>query len=181
MDYSTQYDEIAEKYDELFQDDYSLKENEEVGEMLSPLKGSVYEIGCGTGLFIELCGVAPNMYVGIDPSRKMLMKFMDKHKGYCSSLKCVAFSEDGMNFEDYDNVVALFGSSSYLSFHDLCRIALSETKKFLMFYKPDYRPVTYQKTNVSFSHSVFTKKRLEDIFKDCSVTEYHNYLIVSNL
>ena len=40
MTYS-QYDEIADKYDNIFRDERSLVENREVGDMLPPLSGSI--------------------------------------------------------------------------------------------------------------------------------------------
>lgn len=53
MTYS-QYDEIADKYDNIFRDERSLVENREVGDMLPPLSGSILDIGCGTGLLTEI-------------------------------------------------------------------------------------------------------------------------------
>lgn len=48
-----QYDEIAEKYDSLFIDKASIRENEQVARMLRNVKTPVMDIGCGTGLLID--------------------------------------------------------------------------------------------------------------------------------
>lgn len=85
MNYS-QYDDIAVKYDDLFRDESSLVENREVGAMLPPLKGSILDIGCGTGLLTEIYNVSPNDYLGIDPSKGMLSQFKAKHPEFTDRL-----------------------------------------------------------------------------------------------
>ena len=52
-----QYDEIAERYDSLFIDKASIRENEQVARMLRNVKTPVMDIGCGTGLLIDLFSV----------------------------------------------------------------------------------------------------------------------------
>ncbi|MFQ8804141.1 MAG: class I SAM-dependent methyltransferase [Alistipes indistinctus] len=32
-------------------------------------EGSILDVGCGTGLLIELVNITPSKYVGVDPSR----------------------------------------------------------------------------------------------------------------
>ena len=49
-----------------------------------------------------------------------------------------------------------------------------------MFYKEGYFPVTYKKCKVSFQHNNYTKEFLKSVFKNDTLDEYNNYLIVKN-
>lgn len=179
MNYS-QYDDIAVKYDDLFRDERSLVENREVGAMLPPLKGSILDIGCGTGLLTEIYNVSPNDYLGIDPSKGMLSQFKAKHPEFTDRLINSPFTGHGFTGKKFDNIIALFGSPSYLSAYALIAISKSNARKFLMFYKEDYHPVTYEKCDVEFRHNIYSKKVLEHIFGKNTISEYHNYIIVND-
>lgn len=174
----SQYDAIADMYDELFIDENSLKENEEVGEMLRPLKGTVLDIGCGTGLLTEIMPIEPDMYMGVDPSKKMLDKFKAKHPLF-RNLICASYDGTVVDCNGFDNVISLFGSPSYLSNMSLLRISKYKGRLFLMFYKEGYHPVTYEMCNVEFKHKVHSKKVLQSLFGSENVKDYNNYLIVS--
>ena len=173
----SQYDVIADRYDTLFIDESSLAENAEVGEMLRPLSGSVLDIGCGTGLLTEITPIMPENYYGIDPSEKMLSRFKKKHPSY-TNLTCAAYDGYVVDCNKYDNIVALFGSASYLDNKALLKLAMSDRRKFLMFYKEDYHPVTYEKCGVEFEHYRHSKKMLQAFFNKNRVMEFANYLIV---
>lgn len=177
MNYS-QYDDIAVKYDTLFCDKTSYAENREVGEMLPPLNGSVLDIGCGTGLLTEIVAIEPSRYKGIDPSKGMLEQFVKKHPEYESCLINAPFDGRNLNCKKFDNIIALFGSPSYLPYIAVMAIANSKANKFLMFYKEEYHPVTYEKCDVEFKHYYYSKKSLSMLFGNEHVKEYHNYLIV---
>lgn len=174
---NSQYDVIADRYDTLFVDESSLAENAEVGEMLRPLSGLVLDIGCGTGLLTEIIPVSPENYYGIDPSRKMLDHFRKKHPDY-KNLTCAAYDGYVLDCNKFDNIIALFGSASYLENRALLKLAMSDRRKFLMFYKDEYHPVTYEKCGVEFKHNRHSKKMLSAIFNRNKVEEYGNYLIV---
>lgn len=173
----SQYDEIADRYDGLFTDAASLSENAEVGEMLRPLSGSVLDIGCGTGLLTEIVGIESEKYMGVDPSNRMLQKFREKHGEY-RNLVCAYYDGMVVDCNQFDNVVSLFGSPSYLSNVALLRIAKCRGSLFLMFYKEDYHPVTYEKCGVEFKHKNHSKKELSMIFGGAEIKEYNNYIIV---
>lgn len=177
MNYS-QYDDIASKYDTLFRDETSLVENREVGEMLPPLRGSVLDIGCGTGLLTEITEIAPQSYFGIDPSKGMLEQFRNKHPNFGTRLTCEPFDGKNVDCKDFDNIISLFGSPSYLSLPAVTAISKSKAQKFLMFYKEEYHPVTYEKCKVEFKHNFYSKKTLRILFGENKVSEYHNYIIV---
>lgn len=178
MNYS-QYDEIAKKYDHLFADEASMAENREVGEMLPPLSGSVLDVGCGTGLLTEIAATNPSSYTGVDPSKEMLLQFSRKHPEYVNCLVNKPCEPDTVDLFRYDNIIALFGSPSYLSDEAILSIAKTTARKFLMFYKADYHPVTYEKCAVEFKHNIYTREILESYFGKGNVTEYHNYHIVN--
>ena len=177
MNYS-QYDDIASKYDALFRDETSLVENHEVGGMLPPLAGSTLDIGCGTGLLTEIIKIDPKDYIGIDPSKGMLDEFKKKHPEFESRLVCEPFDGKNIDCKNFDNIVALFGSPSYLSHLAVLALSKSRARKFLMFYKEQYHPVTYEKCEVEFKHFFYSKKVLSNLFGDSNIFEYHNYLIV---
>lgn len=173
----SQYDLIADRYDNLFNDELSLAENAEVGEMLLPLIGSVLDIGCGTGLLTEIVSITPENYYGIDPSEKMLFKFKSKHPQY-NHLICAAYDGSVVKCDDYDNIIALFGAASYLDDRALKELAKANKKKFLMFYKENYHPLTYEKCGVEFHHYIRSKGKLSSMFTKNVVEEFDNYLIV---
>lgn len=179
MNYS-QYDVIASKYDTLFRDETSLVENREVGAMLPPLNGSILDIGCGTGLLTEIIKIDPRTYLGVDPSIGMLTQFKKKHSEFAQRLVNEPFTGKNIDCKNFDNIVALFGSPSYLPGYVLLAISKSKARKFLMFYKEDYHPVTYERCEVEFSHFVYSKKSLAHLFGEKNLSEYHNYIIVNS-
>lgn len=178
MNYS-QYDKIAKDYDSFFCDDDSLEENDEIANMLSKVKGKVYDLGCGTGLLTEILKIKPEEYLGVDPSGEMLNKFIEKHPQYTQSLIKDTFENDKTNLSKYDWVVSLFGSISYVNPMHLKRIENEANRYFLMFYKDSYHPVTYTMANIDFDHYHNSISNLQNIFKTSNIEEYHNYLIVS--
>lgn len=177
MNYS-QYDDIASKYDSLFRDETSLVEDNEVGEMLPPLTGSTLDIGCGTGLLTEIARIDPDNYLGVDPSKGMLEQFAKKHPEFKERIVCEPFNGKNLDCNNFNNIIALFGSPSYLSHFAVLAISKSKARKFLMFYKEQYHPVTYEKCEVEFKHFFYSKKVLCSLFGEDKITEYHNYLIV---
>ena len=49
-----QYDAIAESYDSLFKDEVSIEENNKIASMLFDVPGIILDVGCGTGLFLDI-------------------------------------------------------------------------------------------------------------------------------
>ena len=105
------YDSLASEYDSFYQDEKSLKENQNIFSMINP-KGTILDIGCGTGLFADYAKINPESYVGIDPSEMMLKRFSDKHPEYTNRLVRTKF-EDFIG-KKYDMIVSLFGAISYV-------------------------------------------------------------------
>lgn len=150
------YDDIADAYNELFEDDESKAENDEAIKLLGYNSGmSVLDVGCGQGLLLDYISIEPKLYLGVDPSAGMLKIFEKKHPGY----KTVqARFEEFYSKEKYDLIVGMFGAPSYIEptaierMHDMLT---TNGKAVLMFYKPGYRPVTYDLTGKTIQHYEF--------------------------
>lgn len=142
---NSQYDDIAEEYDSFFEDEDSKRENEEVISLLGIQDSdSVLDVGCGTGLVLDY---VPNIrrYVGLEPSSEMMTVMKRKHPD------AEVINTGWENFytrEKFDKILFLFGTPNYINPETMSRIKhflKPNGKAFLMFYKPDYSPVTYEK------------------------------------
>jgi len=166
------YDDIALTYESLFTDDDSIVENHNVVDMLGDLRDlSVLDIGCGTGLLLDY--VRPASYVGIDPSAPMLEHLKQKHPGFVTSVVCTPLRS--FSGGEFDRVVALFGTGSYLDGIELERIPTLLApggKYFVMFYCPGYIPETYKRTGVYLSPSYGA------LTLPGTLTTFNNYIIV---
>lgn len=174
---ASQYDMIADRYDSLFSDPASLKENRELSCRLAGISGSVFEIGCGTGLLVDLMRISPDNYLGVDPSQGMVDFFIGRHPEFSERIIVEPFSESSCILP-FDNIVSIFGSISYVEPVLLDFINSIDKHLFLMFYKPGYYPVTYTRTGIEFSHYTYTKDELLDIFNLSDVSDFGNYYIV---
>lgn len=127
-----QYDAVAESYDSLFKDKASIEENRKIASMLFEVSGIFLDVGCGTGLLLDILKVSPDEYWGIDPSSKMLDVFRKKHPEYNNL--CIPFELLNLKFATFNSIVALFGSASYIDIEALTDIPEGKNI-FLMFYK----------------------------------------------
>ena len=115
-----QYDAVAESYDSLFKDKASIEENRKIASMLFEVSGIFLDVGCGTGLLLDILKVSPDEYWGIDPSSKMLDVFRKKHPEYNNL--CIPFELLNLKFATFNSIVALFGSASYIDIEALTDI-----------------------------------------------------------
>lgn len=167
--YNTVYDEIAASYDGLFADPESNKETNEVLEMVGAVDGRVLDVGCGTGLLLDGCKVGD--YTGIDISTGMLDVLRKKHPDSSGKIMCSSFEDCYMT--GFDKIVALFGVANYIPEKHLQRIPMMLNpggSAFLMFYGPDYSPVTYSKTGTVVPSNSAYEPKDGDI-------PYNNYFI----
>lgn len=153
------YDYIANVYDDLFNDKNYIEEDYKVLEMIDYHKNeSVLDIGCGTGLFVDMTDVNVDKYLGIDPSKKMLEKFMQKHPKH--NVVATEFENFYTN-KKFDKIIAMYGVASYIDSYAIQRLESflsSKGKAILMFYKEDYFPETYKKTSIVLNETRITAK-----------------------
>jgi 2-polyprenyl-3-methyl-5-hydroxy-6-metoxy-1,4-benzoquinol methylase len=165
-----QYDQIADKYDSFFSDYKSNIENEAIFARLEYDSGSVLDIGCGTGLLLDY--FSPRRYMGIDPSQKMLDILVRKHPGK----KIINTRFEDFYDGQYDLIVSLFGSANYIdpdAIDRIPRFLKRGGRYFVMFFKPGYYPVTYERSGVELSHFDNGYLRLGG-----AVTDIGNFLLV---
>lgn len=141
------YDKIAEDYDTRYTDETCRLENELVAHLVRdtiPRGSTVFDVGCGTGLALELGLSHPAKYVGIDPSAGMLKRFAEKFPW--ARTKHLSFEEwsDGHPDETFDGLISLFGSCSYFDGKYTERLFELAPNLVLMHYVegywPDYEP-----------------------------------------
>lgn len=176
-----EYDQIAAQYDDLFNDSSSKTQDAQVADMLSGMCGSIYEVGCGTGLLLDIKNISPKDYQGIDPSRAMLDRFRVKHPSYSQRVSRKAFEESQPRYLDSANVVSLYGSISYIMKPYIEMLAQRHRGLFLMFYAQDCMLITYERTGVQMHHFSYAPSYLASIFKGCRMFPYGNYIIVTTL
>ncbi len=139
------YDCIAEQYDSYFQDVESKEQDLRVANHINHFKDfRVLDVGCGTGLLLEMFDI--KHYTGIDPSQGMLdvlsNKFPNKH------IECSTFEEYMGSASNYDVLISLYGSISYVQpymFNLFDKWILKNKDYFFMFYTKGYDPITYEK------------------------------------
>jgi len=169
----SEYDAICNDYDGAHKDALSIAENSALFDMLNFNSAeSVLDIGCGTGLFLDYC--SPKNYLGIDPSAGMLRVFREKHTKTTIQTKFEEFSGG-----KFDLVVSLFGSASYIAPCAVSRIpkmVKPSGRWFIMFYKPDYVPVTYIKLSRRINHY-----KSNHLLLGGKVSEFNNFIIVEGI
>ncbi len=108
--------------------------------------GRTLDVGCGTGLPLDLGLVKPVRYVGIDPSTAMLNELVWKHKvlaGAYPTTYADAETRKVLGGAVFDTVLALGGSASYLNSTDIESLrARARRAVLLMHYAPGEHPVT---------------------------------------
>lgn len=142
----TIYDELATVYDARYDTPECLQENLAVRSVITRALGAyaphVLDIGCGTGLALDLGLTHPSLYVGVDPSQGMLNELVRKHPR-ATRLMPAPFEEVLDSFEprQFDAVLSLFGSPSYICPEAIEAIPrLSRQLVVLMHYEDGYLP-----------------------------------------
>ncbi len=112
------WDSLANKYNSLYNDQWSILENNYISSKLTEIvyknENRILDLGCGTGLGLELfsqTGLRID-YVGIDLSNEMIQELKINH----SSVTAVEGSMSNLSFflsNSFDNVISLFTSFSY--------------------------------------------------------------------
>ena len=166
------YDEVAKKYDHHHVDAKSLAENRHIARYLAARiepGQTVVDLGCGTGLLLELCRVAPADYVGLDISTGMLEQARRKHPEYRFLKGDLQARNEDIPDGSADLVVSLFGSPSYC---DLSKVTLEVRRMlragghfFLMFCSPLY---VHRETYITKSTNLlipYTRRDIEAVLE----------------
>jgi hypothetical protein len=137
------YDAIAPLYDDMWSTPTAEAENRAVIDALGYRGGSVLDVGCGSGLFLDY--VEPDAYLGIDPSAGMLASMKAKHPhAETIQARFEAFYSGARRF---DLIVGLFAAPSYIepaAFSRLRSLLAPGGRYFLMFYRDGYEPETHK-------------------------------------
>lgn len=125
-DVAVEYDEIADTYDRAYSTVVDEAENFVVGDLLPRVKGSYLDMGCGTGLGLELLQNHFGFdYTGIDISKGMLEVARERHPSEGTFVVGNMMRE----YEpEHDVVMSLFGSPNYANFDNVCEVAYSALK-----------------------------------------------------
>jgi SAM-dependent methyltransferase len=176
------YDELAPEYDERYSGPDELYENSVVADWIfNPIlpELNILDVGCGTGLLIDLLGFAipPENYTGVDPSAKMLTRFATKHLQFRTRLHCRPV-EEFRPAESYDLVVGLFGAPSYVEPRTIARLPYwlaQDGAGFLMLYKPGYLPDYYDEA----PPTVDTSRAAAESLPGAVSSVWRNFTLVS--
>jgi SAM-dependent methyltransferase len=141
------YDQLATDYDARFTSPECLAENTTVAGIVAGHAMSyaprALDIGCGTGLFLDLKLTHPSLYTGVDPSQAMLNELVRKHPKVTDLLPGRWEDMAARAGQGYDVIVALFGAASYIEprfIAGIPRLATSQGLTVLMHYREGYVP-----------------------------------------
>jgi 2-polyprenyl-3-methyl-5-hydroxy-6-metoxy-1,4-benzoquinol methylase len=166
--YQSDYDKIAFDYYNLFSNEESIKEEDDLFKILD-VKGSILDIGCGYGMYLN--HFAPEVYTGIDSSKYLLDILKEKHFDYTDNVINCAF-EDFYTTQKYDTILALFGTASYLSDESVNKIKdilQPNGKAYLMYYKEGYNPKTHIELQLNKKYKTILQEGI--IFNNYNIIE----------
>lgn len=139
------YDSIAPEYDSRYTDESCQLENKAVAEIVKSLHPNpkLLDVGCGTGLALELGLVNTGKYVGLDPSEGMLQRMREKFPEENLRLVQATF-EDAYDRRlvrrGFDVMISLFGSPSYVAPSYMENMISMANHGVVMHYLPGYWP-----------------------------------------
>lgn len=180
------YDYIASVYDNAFKGKSFIKENKEIRDrIIKYIKPGlkVLDMGCGTGLLLELVNIKKDDYCGIDISKGMINKAQSKfplHKFIFSNIEdCNGIKENSI-----DVAISLFGSFSYVdnfytAIDNMYNILKENGKYFIMFYEGNYYPYTHKVFGKEIIFNHYDVNKIRNAFEDNSKVEtYNNFIII---
>ena len=156
------YNNLAEEYDAKYKSVQSQRENKAIYEILkdlvNPENDRVLDLGCGTGLAVDLIDI--KKYIGLDKSKNMIEIFKGKHADK-TVIQCNA--KDFKCYEPFDVILSLF-SIPYIELNSIETIKenIREGGVFLaVYYKKPWKSVdsVYHGHKVKYLLSVAPKVR----------------------
>lgn len=138
--------------------------------------GTVLDIGCGDAPYLDNIAQDENSYLGIEASKVMVEQFKAKHPSFAGAVKHSAFEECSKKIEQFDIVVALFGSASYIMRPYLSIINRDAKDYFLMFYQDGFCPESYRTCH----HFSYSASDVRQMFPHGYLYDGENYRICSS-
>lgn len=140
------YDGLATIYDDRYTSEAAHAENSAVRKLIMQHFGayapSTLDVGCGTGLLLDLGITSPAIYTGLDPSQGMLNELIRKRPTVRHLLPLrMEDALDQFGTREFELVASLFGSASYLPPETIEQLPrLSSDLTVLMHYREGYLP-----------------------------------------
>jgi len=174
------YSKIADKYELYFNKNKFIKEDNKLFDIIKKfIKGKVLDIGCGSGEVLENIEITKDNYIGIDPALGMINLCQKRFPKHVFHLSQFEFYQTDKKF---DTILALYGTFSYIenhySYQKVLDILNPNGIYFLMFYKPNYYPVTYKKFKMKPEYELPDMNKIKKVFGE--LFDFDNYIIVTN-
>ena len=173
----TLYDGLSLAYDDRYTSDECARENAQVWKIIDRCTHSrlvpTLDVGCGTGLLLDLQLCTPQDYVGVDVSQGMLNELVLKHPS-AKKLYPMTMEKALPQFapKQFGLVAALFGAASYLEPDTIRSLpSLSQGPVVLMNYKEGYLPDYYEATGQTLPTAEPARKAAAEL-----LDSHHGYV-----
>jgi hypothetical protein len=158
---------------------YSASESDiMVRTILSTFKDKkIFEVGIGNGDFVTVSNIKPELYYGVDPSKKAIQRFRGSTNGYYRRCATISFEEAVKKWLSADSVViALFGTASYLMHQYLRKLNESGLDYCMTFYREDYSPEEFK----DMHHFPYSKSEIRSMFPKANLYNHEKFITVSS-
>nr|DAW48877.1 MAG TPA: NNMT/PNMT/TEMT family [Caudoviricetes sp.] len=136
-----------------------------------------FEAGIGNGDFVSCSKIQPELYYGIDPSKKAIKQFRENTVGFYRRCSTNSFEEAVNKWLSADSVIiALFGTASYFMHQYLRKLGESGLDYCLMFYREEYSPDEFK----DMHHFKYDRAQLRSMFPNCNIYIHKNYITISS-
>ena len=138
---------------------------------------NIFECGFGNGDFVRHSKVEPEVYYGVDPSKKAIAQFRKVSKGFYRRCAVISFEQSVKKWLESDSVIiALFGAPSYFMRQYLAKLGQSGLEYFLMFYNEGYCPDEFKEMH----HFPYGLDELKSMFRNAYVYKGSKYTTFSS-